>query len=300
MKKILSIIAIVIVAVLFLFSAVLALNTPTYYSPTGVIPKNYKKLPLNKIILGWPEMKNAKSYFVAIQDVDWDNNPSNLLLIITNKNKINVQIDDFESAVIFKQDMKGPFPRSNKKEIAGFFKKGHKYNWGVAGLDSKIIPQTEYTQEEIEDLSRTVQKNSIGELKKQGRTFFTEPKSFLGTVSTPVSDELLKELPKTVTDQLKSGEGNMIINFSALDQSPIIKNSPAEKAGLQAGDVILEIDGKQINKDFRVTDSVDLKNPGNVINVKIWRAEGTEEKIVSKIIYKKIKLTKRPYKLKSP
>lgn len=280
MKKTFSKVAIVVFTILFLSSAAFALNKPTEYSSKGVTPKNHKKLPIDKIILEWPKMKKAKSYAIHVQRIDLnDITLSEELLILTNKNKIDIINDNFQS---IREPSQEPIFLLNKKDVIDFFQKGYKYGWGVAGLDSNITLEPKYETEE--DLTKTLETLlPVGQFKKP-LYFFTEPKAFLGAVLTLVSDELLAETPEIIKEQLQSGEGEAIIYF--------IGNSPAAKAGLQEGDIILEIDGKQINKNFRVTDSVELKNPGDVINVKIWRAE----QITSKIFYKKIKLTKRPYK----
>lgn len=297
MKTTFSKIAIVTFAILFLSSATFALNKPIEYSSKGVTPKNYKKLLIDKIIFKWPKMEKAKSYAIVIEKDALDlTGRSDILLIFTDKNKIDINNDNLKSAIILKEDSKKSVSPANKIDIIGFFQKGHRYKWGIIGLNSKITLQPEYkSEEEIEDFFQTLEtQHTIGHSKKQ-LYFFTEPKAFLGILSVPVSDELLelmKEAPEIIKNQLKSGEGEMIGDPSNPAQWPIIKGSPAEEAGLQAGDIILEIDDKQINKDFRVATATGLKNPGDIINVKIWRAE----KIISKIFYKQIKLAKRPYK----
>ena len=64
---------------------------------------------------------------------------------------------------------------------------------------------------------------------------------------------------------LESGQGVIV--------SDIDKYSPADKAGLKIGDVITEIDGKEIT-DFRdvknIIDDLDLK-PGDIMVLKIFR-----------------------------
>ncbi|MFN5247306.1 MAG: Do family serine endopeptidase [Ignavibacteria bacterium] len=51
----------------------------------------------------------------------------------------------------------------------------------------------------------------------------------------------------------------------------IIKDSPAEKAGIEAGDVILELDGKPVNSSNDLQSLVAQRRAGDKVNLKIWR-----------------------------
>jgi serine protease Do len=51
----------------------------------------------------------------------------------------------------------------------------------------------------------------------------------------------------------------------------IIKDSPAEKAGIEAGDVILELDGKPVNSSNDLQSLVAQRRAGDKVTLKIWR-----------------------------
>ena len=51
----------------------------------------------------------------------------------------------------------------------------------------------------------------------------------------------------------------------------VIKNSAAEKAGIEAGDVILELEGKSLNSSNELQSMVAKKKAGDVVNMVIWR-----------------------------
>ncbi|HHY47255.1 MAG TPA: PDZ domain-containing protein [Firmicutes bacterium] len=51
-------------------------------------------------------------------------------------------------------------------------------------------------------------------------------------------------------------------------------NSPAEKAGLASGDVIREVDGKQVENSSRLADMIRAKKIGDRVILKIWRSGG--------------------------
>jgi putative serine protease PepD len=54
----------------------------------------------------------------------------------------------------------------------------------------------------------------------------------------------------------------------------IVPGGPAERAGLQAGDVVLDIDGKQIREFSDISRAVNSHQPGDQIDVKVRRGSG--------------------------
>jgi serine protease Do len=53
--------------------------------------------------------------------------------------------------------------------------------------------------------------------------------------------------------------------------SNVEKNGPADKAGIQASDVILEFDGKPVNSSSDLPRMVAVIKPGTKVPVKLWR-----------------------------
>jgi serine protease Do len=51
----------------------------------------------------------------------------------------------------------------------------------------------------------------------------------------------------------------------------IIKGSPAEKAGIESGDIILELDGKAVNSSNDLQSMVAQRRAGDAVKLKIWR-----------------------------
>ena len=58
------------------------------------------------------------------------------------------------------------------------------------------------------------------------------------------------------------------------------EGSPAAKAGLKAGDVLVEFDGKPIQNLYDFTYALQARKPGDVVKVKVMRGtEGVEAEV---------------------
>jgi len=82
----------------------------------------------------------------------------------------------------------------------------------------------------------------------------------------------IQEVTKEIADveKLKKPEGALVASVG--------KNSPAEKAGIKAGDIILEFDGKKINTMKKLPNVVASTEVGKSVDIKIWR----NKKLISK------------------
>ena len=82
----------------------------------------------------------------------------------------------------------------------------------------------------------------------------------------------IQEVTKEIADveKLKKPAGALVASVG--------KNSPAEKAGVKAGDIILEFDGKRINTMKKLPNVVASTEVGKSVEIKIWR----NKKLISK------------------
>ena len=62
----------------------------------------------------------------------------------------------------------------------------------------------------------------------------------------------------------------------------VIQDSPAQQAGLKAGDILLEFDGKKVESPPDLQRAVGLTSPGKVAQVKVWH-EKSERQVQVKI-----------------
>src|SRR5581483_8805888 len=66
---------------------------------------------------------------------------------------------------------------------------------------------------------------------------------------------------------LKEIRGVLVSDFADAD-------SPAKKAGMQAGDVIIAVDGKPVDYVAQVQEAIAFRHPGDVVNVEVARKGG--------------------------
>ncbi len=109
-------------------------------------------------------------------------------------------------------------------------------------------------------------KKAIESVKKTGKII----SPYLGVRYILISSELAKK------EKLSVDSGALIRGGS--DGPAIVKNSPAAKAGIQAKDVILEINGKKISQEHSLASLIQEYSVGDVITLKILR-DGKETEI---------------------
>ena len=85
-------------------------------------------------------------------------------------------------------------------------------------------------------------------------------RGWLGVSIQPLTPELAKSFG------LKEPKGVLIAD--------VVKDSPADKAGLVAGDVLMEFDGKKLEAPQDLQKIVAVTAPGKGVPVKLWREKG--------------------------
>ncbi len=95
--------------------------------------------------------------------------------------------------------------------------------------------------------------NVIDQLIKFGET----KRGWLGVRIQEVTKEIAE------VEKLKRPEGALVASVG--------KNSPADKAGIKAGDIILEFDGKRINTMKKLPNVVASTEVGKSVELKLWR-----------------------------
>lgn len=105
----------------------------------------------------------------------------------------------------------------------------------------------------------------------------TIKRTFVGVRMISLNPRLAKNL------NLPLSYGDMI----AESPDAIVKNSPAEKAGLESGDIITEAVGITIGESFSLRDVIKDKIPGDKITLKVWKKKTQKVEIVELILEEK-------------
>lgn len=103
-------------------------------------------------------------------------------------------------------------------------------------------------------------KNIISQLKEKGKV----TRGWLGVVVQPITPELAQSFGM-------EGKNGALV-------SEVIKDGPAEKAGMKAGDIVMEFDGKKINEMNDLPRIVASMPVGRKVPVRILR-DGKQEEI---------------------
>jgi serine protease Do len=129
----------------------------------------------------------------------------------------------------------------------------------VIGINSQIFSRTGGYM----GLSFAIPIELAMDVSKQLRTTGKVSRGKLGVVIQALTPELAKSFGKE--------------NASGALVASVEKGSPAEKAGLQAGDVILKYEGRAVETSQDLPSLVASSRPGSKINLEVWRKGSTRE-----------------------
>lgn len=113
-------------------------------------------------------------------------------------------------------------------------------------------------------------KNVIDSVEKSGKVL----RPYIGIRYIPITKEFASRNDISVT--------NGLLVYGGSESSAIVSGSPASDAGLQEGDIILEIDGKVIDRTHSLAGVLQTHNPGDRVRLKVLR-DGDEINITVKL-----------------
>ena len=129
----------------------------------------------------------------------------------------------------------------------------------VVGINSQIYSRTGGFM----GLSFAIPIDVANEVAQQLRTTGKVTRGRIGVVIQPITKELAESFG------LAKPSGALV--------NSVEKGGPADKAGIESGDVILRFDGKTVNSSEDLPRIVGATRPGAKVTVQIWRSKGARE-----------------------
>jgi periplasmic serine protease, Do/DeqQ family len=130
----------------------------------------------------------------------------------------------------------------------------------VVGVNTAIISRTGQYAGIGFAVPINIAKNVAEQLIEKGRV----ERGYLGIFMQDVDRNIAKHF------KLKKAQGVIVTD--------VVKGSPAEKAGIKAGDLILKIDGLDVKNSLQLRAYVQSKKPGDKVKLKVLR-DGKEKEI---------------------
>lgn len=128
----------------------------------------------------------------------------------------------------------------------------------LIGINTAIFSKTSGYQGIGFAIPSNMAKLVMDSLIKKGRVV----RGWLGVSIQSITPELAKQF------NLEEEYGTLV--------SDVIENSPAEKAGITRGDVIIEYNGKRVDEPYKLRNTVVNTPPGELIELKVIRDRRTE------------------------
>jgi serine protease Do len=126
----------------------------------------------------------------------------------------------------------------------------------VVGINSAILSRSGGNVGIGFSIPSNMAKRIYTELAARGKV----TRGWLGVSIQPLTPELAKSFG------LKEPRGVLIAD--------VVKDSPADKAGLTSGDVLMEFDGKKVDAPQDLQKVVAVTAPGKGVPMKVWRDKG--------------------------
>lgn len=136
-------------------------------------------------------------------------------------------------------------------------------NGQLIGINSAIKTTSGYYQGYGFAIPVNMVKNVVSELIKNGKV----TRGYIGVQIQTVDETMAKGLG------LDKAKGVLV--------QSVQKDGAGEEAGVKAGDVILSVDGKEVNAANELQMIIGSKHPGDVVKLKIFRDGNTIEKDVT-------------------
>ena len=148
--------------------------------------------------------------------------------------------------------------------------------WPLVNLDGKVIGINTAIASNANGLGFAIPLSEkevtylIDSVLKNG----TIKRTFVGVRTTSLNGDVAKSLGIQITS------GDLIVN----SPDAVVAQSPAEKVGLESGDIITEAAGTPLSEWVTLRDIIKDKVPGDEITLKVWKKKSSKIEIVKLIL----------------
>lgn len=140
-------------------------------------------------------------------------------------------------------------------------------------LSGKVIGVNVAVAQGSENIGFALPANIVHSVVESVKTNGRIVRPYLGIRYTPITAALEE------ANNLSVDYGVLVVRGQTQNDLAVAPGSPANKAGIVEGDIILEIDGQRLDEDTSLASIIRQKNVGDTVSLKIL--SGGEEKAVS-------------------
>lgn len=140
----------------------------------------------------------------------------------------------------------------------------------LLNISGRVIGVNVAMAQGAENIGFALPANQIKRVIDQVRSTGKITTAFLGVRYIMLTPEIQKE------NSLPLDHGALILRGEKMTDFAVIPGSPADKAGLMENDIILEIDGVEINSDHAIADTVADRQVGDTLKLTIWHKGETK------------------------
>ncbi len=163
---------------------------------------------------------------------------------------------------------------TSSENLEGLFQTDAAINEGNSGgplvnLNGQVIGINVATASSAQNIGFSIPINDVSGIIKNAENTGKFQRPYLGVVYEPINPTVQSRY------KLSVGQGAYILPSSETGQPGIVSGSPADSAGLQEGDIITAVNGREINDKNTLTSIVDNYNVGTNLTLKVLRNSKT-------------------------
>jgi S1-C subfamily serine protease len=146
----------------------------------------------------------------------------------------------------------------------------------LVNIDGQVIGiNTAVAGGNAQNLGFSIPINDVAGLIKSVEQTGKLERPFLGVVYIPLTNDVAE------TYGLSVKRGAYIPSATIIGSDPIIKDGPAEKAGLKEGDIIVKIDDKSVDQTTSLSSLVNKHNVGDKVTLTVQRGDKQQAIVVT-------------------